>query len=142
MILENDDIVSKTPTKEKVKSLALKVKVTREQTSDNSNSQRGSDEDADEEKVEALNLMARNFCKFFRKGNRFGRENRFGNGANRFGRIRENSFGNKGGASSRVKEVCYNCEVESHFSSECTKAKENKASVGKSWRDSEDSDKP
>nr|GEU62691.1 putative reverse transcriptase domain-containing protein [Tanacetum cinerariifolium] len=35
MILENDGIVSKTTTKEKVKSLALKAKVTREQTSDN-----------------------------------------------------------------------------------------------------------
>ncbi|GKC23477.1 hypothetical protein Tco_1025627 [Tanacetum coccineum] len=40
MILENDSIASKT-TKEKVKSLALKDKVIREQTSDDSDSQGG-----------------------------------------------------------------------------------------------------
>ncbi|GKC73712.1 hypothetical protein Tco_1119595 [Tanacetum coccineum] len=39
MILENNSVVSKTTTKEKVKSLALKAKVTREQTSDDSDSQ-------------------------------------------------------------------------------------------------------
>nr|GEW09293.1 UBN2 domain-containing protein [Tanacetum cinerariifolium] len=38
MILENDSVVSKTTTKDKVKSLALKAKVTREQTSDDSDS--------------------------------------------------------------------------------------------------------
>ncbi|GJR03936.1 hypothetical protein Tco_0526920 [Tanacetum coccineum] len=58
--LENDGIASKT-TKEKVKSLALKTKVTREQTSDDSNSQGGSDKDVDEEEAEAFNLMVRNF---------------------------------------------------------------------------------
>ncbi|GJR36266.1 hypothetical protein Tco_1211950 [Tanacetum coccineum] len=72
---------SKT-TKENVKSLALKVKVTREQTSDDSDSQEGSDEDIDKEEAEAFNLLERNFRKFFRKGNRFGHDNRFGNGAN------------------------------------------------------------
>nr|GEW74354.1 hypothetical protein [Tanacetum cinerariifolium] len=72
-------------------------------------------------KAEAFNLMARNFCKFFHKGNRFG------NDANRFERGRKNSFENKGGESSRKKEVCYNCGVEGHFPSECTKPKENKA---------------
>ncbi|GKD53668.1 hypothetical protein Tco_1287055 [Tanacetum coccineum] len=102
MILKNDGVASKT-TKEKVKSLALKAKVTREQTSDNSDSQRGSDEDVDKEEAEAFNLMARNFQKFFRKGNRFGHSNRFGNGANRFGRGRGNSFMNKGGESSRQR---------------------------------------
>ncbi|GJR04014.1 hypothetical protein Tco_0526998 [Tanacetum coccineum] len=82
MVLDNDGVASKT-TKEKVKSLALKDKVTREQTSNDSDSQRESDEDIDEEeKAKALNLMARNFCKFFRKGNRFKRDNRFGNSAN------------------------------------------------------------
>ncbi|GKD83482.1 hypothetical protein Tco_1350321, partial [Tanacetum coccineum] len=61
MILENDEVVSKTTTKEKVKSLALKAKVTREQTSDDSDSQDGSNEDIDEEEeVEAFNLLARN----------------------------------------------------------------------------------
>ncbi|GJU92221.1 hypothetical protein Tco_1304644 [Tanacetum coccineum] len=43
MVLDNDGAGSKT-TKEKVKSLALKAKVTREQTSDDSDSQGGSDE--------------------------------------------------------------------------------------------------
>ncbi|GKA36155.1 hypothetical protein Tco_0722646 [Tanacetum coccineum] len=85
----------------KVKSLALKAKVTREQTSDDSDSQEGSDDDVDEEEAEAFNLMARNFRKFFRKGNRSGRGSRFGNGANRFGRGCGNRFGNKGGESSR-----------------------------------------
>ncbi|GJW59648.1 hypothetical protein Tco_0108983 [Tanacetum coccineum] len=51
MILENDGVVSKTTTKENVKSLALKAKVTREQTSDDSDSQGGSDEDIDEEEA-------------------------------------------------------------------------------------------
>ncbi|GJX74393.1 hypothetical protein Tco_0312988 [Tanacetum coccineum] len=39
MVLDNDGIASKT-TKEKVKSLTLKAKVNREQTSNNSDSQR------------------------------------------------------------------------------------------------------
>ncbi|GKG56717.1 hypothetical protein Tco_0580041, partial [Tanacetum coccineum] len=38
-------------------------------TSDDSDSQGGSDE----EEAEAFNLLAKNFCKFFRKGNQFGR---------------------------------------------------------------------
>ncbi|GJV06357.1 hypothetical protein Tco_1344013 [Tanacetum coccineum] len=101
MVLDNDVIASKA-TKEKVKSLALKAKVTREQTSDDNDSQGRSDEDVDEEEeAEAFNLMARNFRKFFRKGNRFG------NGANRLGRGRRNSFGNKGGESSKQKGACY-----------------------------------
>ncbi|GJW17639.1 UBN2 domain-containing protein [Tanacetum coccineum] len=104
MVLDNDGVASKT-TKEKVKSLALKAKVTREQTSDDSDSQDGSDEDVDEEEAEAFNLMARNFHKFFRKGNRFGRGNRFGNGGNQFGKGRDNSFGNKGGESSKKKRA-------------------------------------
>ncbi|GJU35741.1 hypothetical protein Tco_1184095 [Tanacetum coccineum] len=62
MILENDGVASKT-TKEKVKSLALKAKVTKDQTTDDSDSQGGSDEDVDEEESEAFNLMARNFRK-------------------------------------------------------------------------------
>ncbi|GJW70427.1 hypothetical protein Tco_0127344 [Tanacetum coccineum] len=87
MVLDNDGIGSKT-TKEKVKSLALKAKVTREQTSDDSLSQGGSDKDINEEEAEAFNLLARNFRKLFHKGNRFGRRNRFGNGGNRFGKGR------------------------------------------------------
>ncbi|GKD55502.1 hypothetical protein Tco_1288889 [Tanacetum coccineum] len=88
MILENDGVVSKTTTKKKVKSLALKSKVTREQTSDDSDSQGENDEEVNEEEAEAFNLLARNFCEFFHKGNRFGQGNRFGNGRNQFGKGR------------------------------------------------------
>ncbi|GJX58385.1 copia protein [Tanacetum coccineum] len=118
MILENDGLASKT-TKEKVKSLALKAKVNREQTSDDSDIQGGSDEDVDEEEAESFNLMARNFQKFLSK-----------------------SFGNKGGGSSRQRRGCYNCGKEGHFIGVCPKPKENKAFVGRSWSDSEDCDEP
>ncbi|GJY13576.1 protein CHUP1, chloroplastic [Tanacetum coccineum] len=138
MILENNGVVSKTTRKYKLKSLALKAKVTRDQTSDDSDIQVKSDEDIDEEEAEALNLLARNFRKFFRKGNRFGHGNRFSNDANRFGRGRINSFGNKGGESSKPKGACYNCEIEGHFASECRKPKENKAFIGRACSDSED----
>nr|GEX08727.1 retrovirus-related Pol polyprotein from transposon TNT 1-94 [Tanacetum cinerariifolium] len=70
-------------------------------------------QDIDEEEVEAFNFLARNFLK----GNRFRRGNRFGSGANRFGRGHRNSFGNKGGESSKQKGACYNCRVEGHFTS-------------------------
>ncbi|GKD08827.1 hypothetical protein Tco_1188512, partial [Tanacetum coccineum] len=50
MVLDNDGVGSKT-TKEKVKSLALKAKVTRDQTSDDSNSQGGSNKDINEEEA-------------------------------------------------------------------------------------------
>ncbi|GKC80341.1 kinase-like domain, phloem protein 2-like protein [Tanacetum coccineum] len=130
--------ISLRPTKR-----TIITKVTREQTSEDSDSQGGSDEDVDkEEESKAFNLMARNFCKFFRKGNRFGRSDQFGNGATRFGRGRGNSFGKKGGESSRQKGVCYNCGLEWHFANECTKPKENKAFVKRAWSDSEDGDEP
>nr|GEW04045.1 UBN2 domain-containing protein [Tanacetum cinerariifolium] len=62
MILENNGVVSTTTTKDKVKSLTLKAKVTKKQTSDNSDSQGGSDEDVDgQEEDESFNLIARNF---------------------------------------------------------------------------------
>ncbi|GJY05230.1 hypothetical protein Tco_0371170 [Tanacetum coccineum] len=48
MVLRNDGVISKS-TKEKVKSLALKAKVTRGQTSNDSVCKDGSDEDEDEE---------------------------------------------------------------------------------------------
>nr|GEV34009.1 hypothetical protein [Tanacetum cinerariifolium] len=115
MVLDNDGIASKT-TKEKFKSLALKVKVTREQTSDYSDSQGGSNEDVDEkEEAEAFNLMARNFRKFFHKGNRFG------NGTNRLGRGRKNRFGNKGGESSKQKGARYKKAIFLIVDSGCTK---------------------
>ncbi|GJX82532.1 zf-CCHC domain-containing protein [Tanacetum coccineum] len=101
MILENDGVVSKTTTKDKVKSLALKL-------------------------------------KNFSKGNRFGRVNRFGNSANKFGRGRGNSFGNKGGESSKPKGACYNYGIEGHFTSECKKPKEKNDFIGGAWSDSED----
>ncbi|GJX83703.1 hypothetical protein Tco_0333184 [Tanacetum coccineum] len=62
MVLDNDGVGSKT-TKEKVKSLALKNKVIREQTSDDSDSQGGSDKDIEEKEAKAFNLLARNFYK-------------------------------------------------------------------------------
>ncbi|GJU71093.1 hypothetical protein Tco_1262498 [Tanacetum coccineum] len=106
--LNGEPSVASKTTKEKVKSLALKAKVNREQTSDDSVSQRVSDEDIDEEEAEAFNLLARNF----RKGNRFGYGNKFSNGANRFGKGRGNSFEDKGDESSKKKGACYNCKIE------------------------------
>nr|GEX01529.1 hypothetical protein [Tanacetum cinerariifolium] len=114
MVLDNDGVASKT-TKEKV-----------------------NDEDVDKEEANAFNLMARNF----HKGNRFGSINRFGNGANRFGKGCGYSFGNNGGESSKQKGACYNYGIEGHFASECRKPKENKAFVGGAWSDSEDGDEP
>nr|GEZ86634.1 UBN2 domain-containing protein [Tanacetum cinerariifolium] len=57
MVLDNDGVAFKT-TKEMVKSLALKAKVTKEQTSDNIDSYGGSNKDVDEEEAKAFNLMA------------------------------------------------------------------------------------
>ncbi|GKB18684.1 zf-CCHC domain-containing protein [Tanacetum coccineum] len=111
MVLDNDGVVSKT-TKENVKSLAIKAKVTREQTSDDSNSQGESDEEG----------------------------NRFGNGENQFGKSHGNNFENKDGESSKPKGACYNCGIKGYFTSECRKPKENKAFVGGSWSDSGDGD--
>nr|GEW33042.1 retrovirus-related Pol polyprotein from transposon TNT 1-94 [Tanacetum cinerariifolium] len=139
MVLDNDGVGSKITT-EKVKSLALLAKVIREQTSNDSDSQGESDDDVDEEDSKAFNLLARNFCMFFRKGNRFGRGNRFSNGRNRFGRGCGNSFGNKGGESSKLKGACYNCVIEGYFASEYRKPKENKAFIGRAWSNSEDRD--
>nr|GEX06476.1 hypothetical protein [Tanacetum cinerariifolium] len=51
-----------------------------------------SDEEVDEKEAEAFNLLARNFRKFFHKGNRFGQGNRFGNGGNKSVKGYGNSF--------------------------------------------------
>ncbi|GKD75569.1 hypothetical protein Tco_1333851, partial [Tanacetum coccineum] len=66
MVLDNDGVGSKT-TKEKVKSLALKNKVTREQTSDDRDSQGGSDKDIDEKEAKAFNLIEGHFASECRK---------------------------------------------------------------------------
>ncbi|GJZ26508.1 hypothetical protein Tco_0570761 [Tanacetum coccineum] len=130
MVLDNDGVASKT-TKENVKSLAPKSKVTREQTSDDSDSKKDSDEDVDEEEEsEAFNLMARNFCKFFRKGNWFGHDNRFGNGTNRFRRGMEIALVIKVVKARSKKELATIARIESYFASECRKSKKNKAFVG------------
>nr|GEV50923.1 60S ribosomal protein L34 [Tanacetum cinerariifolium] len=100
---------------------------------------RGSDE---EEEAKAFNLMARNFRKFFRNGNRLGHDNQFGNGANRFGRGHEKSFRNKGGETPKQKGACYNYGIEGHFASEYRKPKENKAFVRGAWSDIEDGNEP
>ncbi|GJY62223.1 hypothetical protein Tco_0462880 [Tanacetum coccineum] len=58
MVLENDGLVSMT-TKEKVKSLALNAKVTREKVSDDSDSQGENTEiDLEEVAVMALGIKA------------------------------------------------------------------------------------
>nr|GEW40118.1 hypothetical protein [Tanacetum cinerariifolium] len=136
MVLDNDGIASKTTTKEKVKSLALKAKVTREQTSDDCDSQDGSNEDVDEEEAKVFNLLAR----IFHKGNQFRHRNRFGNINNRFGKGHGNSFKDKGSEILKKKGACYNFRIDGHFSSECRKPKENKAFIGGAWSDSEDGD--
>ncbi|GJX52854.1 zf-CCHC domain-containing protein [Tanacetum coccineum] len=110
-------------------------------TSNDCDSQRGSDENLnEEEEAYAFNWMARNFLKFFRKGNQFGRDNQFGNGTNKFRRDCGDSFRNKGGESSKQKGACYNYRIEGHFASECRKPDKNKAFVGGAWSDSEDDD--
>nr|GEV26562.1 hypothetical protein [Tanacetum cinerariifolium] len=139
MVLDNDGVTSKT-TKEKVKSLAIKAKVTKEQTSDNSDCQDKSDEDVEEKEAKAFNLLARKFYKFFHKANWFRCGNRFGNGGNRFGKGCCNSFEDKGGESSKKKGASYNRRIECHFASECRKPKENKAFIGGAWSDSENDD--
>nr|GEX42423.1 hypothetical protein [Tanacetum cinerariifolium] len=141
MILENNGVVSKTTTKDKIKSIALKAKVTGEKTSDDSDSQDGSEKDIDEEEeAKEFNLLARNFSKFFHKGNQFGHRNGFGNGGNRFSKGRNKGFGNKGGESSKPNKACYNCGIEGQFTSECKKPKENNAFVRGAWSNSENED--
>ncbi|GKA28560.1 hypothetical protein Tco_0714805 [Tanacetum coccineum] len=111
MILESDSVVSKTTTKDKVKSLALKAKVTMEQTIDDSDSQDGSDEDINEVEAKAFNLMARNFRGVIRSvlgivginhcnldillPTRFGLRKRFHNSSNEVTRTMNPSAANK-----------------------------------------------
>ncbi|GKD41169.1 putative reverse transcriptase domain-containing protein [Tanacetum coccineum] len=133
MILASDGVASK-PIKEKVMPIALKANVTRGQTSNDSVCQDGSDEDEDEE--EEFNSIVKNLWKLFKKGNRFERENRFGNGGDRFDR----GHRSKGVGSSRGKRNCYGCGNKNHFVDDCLKAKMKKAFFGGAWSDSEDGD--
>ncbi|GJS99506.1 hypothetical protein Tco_0820676 [Tanacetum coccineum] len=70
MVLDNDDVASKT-TKEKVKSLALKTKVTVEQTSEDNDSQGGSEEDVTKKRrkhtTEAKTSVEGHFASEYRK---------------------------------------------------------------------------
>ncbi|GKD50087.1 retrovirus-related pol polyprotein from transposon 17.6 [Tanacetum coccineum] len=89
------------------------------QTSDDSDSQGGSDEDVDEEEAKEFNLMARNFC---------------------LGEATKVALGTKVVKAQEKKGACYNCGVEYHFASECTNPKEDKAFVKRAWSNSEDGD--
>ncbi|GJX17301.1 putative ribonuclease H-like domain-containing protein [Tanacetum coccineum] len=110
MVLRNDSVISKY-TKEKVKSLALKAKITRGQTNNDS---------------------------LLKNGNRFEKENRFGNGGDRFDRGRGDR--SKGVGSSRRERSCYGCGRKNHFIDDCPRAKVKKAFVGGAWSNSEDGD--
>ncbi|GJS07851.1 putative reverse transcriptase domain-containing protein [Tanacetum coccineum] len=130
MILASDGVASK-PIKEKVMPIALKANVTRGQTSNDSVCQDGSDEDEQEE----FNSIVKNLWKLFKNGNRFERENHFGNGRDRFNRGHGNR--SKGVGSSRGKCNCYGCGSKTHLVDDCPKVKMQKAFVGGAWSDSE-----
>ncbi|GJR93094.1 putative ribonuclease H-like domain-containing protein [Tanacetum coccineum] len=72
----------------------------------------------------------------FKKGNRFDRENRFGNDGDRF----DKGHRSKGVVRSRGKRNCYSCGSKNHFVYDCLKAKMKKAFIGGAWSDSEDGD--
>ncbi|GJX44206.1 hypothetical protein Tco_0260882 [Tanacetum coccineum] len=133
MILTSDGVASK-PIKEKVMPIAFIANVTRGQTSNDSVCQDGSDEDKQEE----FNSIVKNLWKLFKNGNRFERENHFGNGGDRFNRGHGNR--SKGVGSSRGKRNCCGCGSKTYFVDDCPKAKMQKAFVGGAWSDSEDGD--
>nr|GEV61048.1 UBN2 domain-containing protein [Tanacetum cinerariifolium] len=91
----------------KVMPIALKANVTRVQTSNNSVCQDGSDENEEEE----INSIVKNLWKLFKKGNRFERENCFGNGDDRIDRGQRS----QGVGSSRGKHNSYSCGSKNHF---------------------------
>ncbi|GKB84659.1 putative reverse transcriptase domain-containing protein [Tanacetum coccineum] len=123
MILENDGVVSKITTKDKVKYLALKANITRGQTSNNSTCQDEIDEN------EEINLMAKNFRKLSRKGVKV------------YDKFDICKVKTKGGESSRRERGCYNCGDKNHLVDNCPKPN-NKAFVKVTWSDSEDGDEP
>ncbi|GKC74041.1 hypothetical protein Tco_1119924, partial [Tanacetum coccineum] len=124
IILENDGVVSKTTTKDKVKSLALKANITRGQTSNNSTCQDESD------KNEEINLMAKNFRKLSRKGVKV------------YDKFDICKVKTKGGESSRRERGCYNYDNKNHLIGNYPKPKRNNAFIGLAWSDSEDGDDP
>ncbi|GKF58608.1 hypothetical protein Tco_0172145 [Tanacetum coccineum] len=86
MILASDSVASIKPIKEKFIPIALKANVTRGQTSNDS---------------------------LFKKGNRFERENHFGNSGDKFDRGRGGR--NKGIGSSRRARSCHGCGSKNYF---------------------------
>ncbi|GKA31631.1 UBN2 domain-containing protein [Tanacetum coccineum] len=101
--------------------IALKATVIRGQTSNDSVCQDGSDEDKDEE--EEFNSIVKKLWKLFKNGNRFERENHFGNDGDRF----DHGNRSKGVGSSRGKRNCYGCSSKNHFVDDCPKEKMKKA---------------
>ncbi|GJW42466.1 hypothetical protein Tco_0071265 [Tanacetum coccineum] len=133
MVLENDGVVSNT-IKEKVMLIALKAKVTRGQTSRNRICQDESKEDDDED--EEINLMANNFRKLFRNGNRIGRQDRLdsrddkiGKGFKKHDKFDICNYKNKikGGEVSRHERGSYNCSNKNHFIGDCPKPKKRRS---------------
>nr|GEV49670.1 putative reverse transcriptase domain-containing protein [Tanacetum cinerariifolium] len=121
--LEDDKIKRNVKRKEKVKTLALKAKVTRKQTSDNSTCQDESDKDKE------INLVAKNFRKLSQKVVKV---------HDKFNIYQVKA---KGGESSRHKRECYNSGRKNHLANNCPKPN-NKEFVGVMWSDSEDDDEP
>nr|GEU87108.1 hypothetical protein [Tanacetum cinerariifolium] len=122
MILASDGVASK-PIKENVMPIALKANVTRGQIGNDSICQDGNDKDEDKEE---FNSIIKNLWELFKKGNRFERENRFGNGGDRFDR----GHRSKGVGSSRGKRNCYGCNNKNNFIDDCPKAKIKKVFFG------------
>nr|GEZ12788.1 hypothetical protein [Tanacetum cinerariifolium] len=86
----------------------------------------GSDKDEDEK--EEFNSIVRNLWKLFKKGNRFKRENRFGNSGDKFDRGRGGK--SKGVGSSIGARSCYGCGSKNHFIDDCLRSKVKRAFVG------------
>nr|GEU80974.1 retrovirus-related Pol polyprotein from transposon TNT 1-94 [Tanacetum cinerariifolium] len=80
----------------------------------------------------------KNLWKLFKKGNRFERENRFGNGGDRFDRGHGNRSKYVGSTSG--KHNYYDCSSKNHFVDDFSKAKMKKVFVDGAWSDSEDGD--
>ncbi|GKB66607.1 hypothetical protein Tco_0928019, partial [Tanacetum coccineum] len=122
-ILENDGVVSKTTTKDKIKSLALKANITRGQTSNNSTCHDKSDKDKE------INLVAKNIRKLSRKDVKV---------HDKFDICKVKT---KGGESSRHECGCYNCGNKNHLADNYPNPN-NKAFSRVIRSDSEDDDEP